>query len=76
VTIIGDGELGNTWFGVTPEERNLREDANVDVSVMDNGIAVAVQTVYGPPVQYNTTASMIALPSFEGMDEIYVIKVK
>lgn len=76
VTIIGDGELGNTWFGVTPEERTLRGDANVDVSVMDNGIAVAVQTVYGPPVQYNTTASMIALPSFEGMDEIYVIKVK
>jgi hypothetical protein len=76
VTIIGDGELGNTWFGVTPEERTLREDSNVDVSVMDNGIAVAVQTVYGPPVQYNTTASMIALPSFEGMDEIYVIKVK
>lgn len=76
VTIIGDGTLGNTWFGVTPEERTLRGDSNVDVSIMDNGIAVAVQTQYGPPVKYSTTASMIALPSFEGMDSIYVMKVK
>lgn len=75
VSIIGTDMLGYTYAGVTPEERTLIGDPKVDVSVMDNGIAIAVQTTYGPPVQYSTTASMIALPSFEGMDSIYAIKV-
>ena len=75
VSIVGSDVLGYTWAGVTPEERTLLGDTKVDVSVMDNGIAIAVQTTYGPPVQHSTTASMIALPSFEGMDSIYVIKV-
>lgn len=76
VTIIGSGTLGNTWYGVTPEERTLLGDPKVDVSVLDSGIAIAVQTIYGPPVQYSTTASQIVLPSYEGMDSVFVIKVK
>lgn len=75
ITIIGANALGNTWNGVTPEERTLLGDPKVDVSVLDDGTAIAVQTIYGPPVQYSTTASRIALPSFEGMDSTFVIKV-
>lgn len=75
VTIIGSGDLGKTWYGTTPEERTLLGDPNVDVSVLDRGVAIAVKTDYGPPVQVSTTASQIVLPSFEGMDSIYVIKV-
>lgn len=76
VTIIGAGQLGNTHRGVTPEERTLMGSDAADVYVLDSGIAVATKTVYGPPVEYHTTASMLALPSFEGMDDIYTIKVK
>ena len=76
VSIIADGTLGNTWMGVTPEERTLLGDSKVDVSVLDSGIAVAIQNIYGPPVRHETTVSQIALPSFEGMDGLYVIKVK
>jgi len=75
VTIVGANTLGNTWNGVTPEERTLIGDPKVDVSVLDDGTAIAVQTIYGPPVQYSTTASRIALPSFEGMDSVFVMKV-
>ena len=75
VSVIGAGTLGNTWYGVTPEERTLLGDPKVDVSILDSGVAVAVQTIYGPPVQYSTTASQIVLPSYEGMDSVYVIKV-
>ena len=75
VTIIGSNQLGNTWYGTTPEERTLLGDPKVDVSVLDRGVAIAVKTDYGPPVQVSTTASQIVLPSFEGMDSIYVIKV-
>lgn len=76
ISIIGDGQLGNLYMGVTPEERTLLGDAKVDVSVMESGIAVAIQNIYGPPVRHETTVSQIALPSFEGMDGLYVIKVK
>ena len=76
VTIIGSGQLGSTWFGTTPEERTLLGDPKVDVNVLDRGVAIAVKTDYGPPVSVATTVSQLVLPSFEGMDSIYVIKVK
>ena len=76
VTIVGDAQLGSTWYGVTPEERTLLGDPKVDVSVLDSGIAVAIQNIYGPPVRHETTVSQIVLPSFEGMDAVYVLKVK
>lgn len=75
VTIIGDGTLGNTYYGTTPEERTLLGDSSVEVSLVKNGIAIAKKTDYGPPVLVSTTAAQICLPSFEGMDAIYVIKV-
>lgn len=76
VTIIGSGQLGNTWYGTTPEERTLLGDPKVDVSILDRGVAVAVKTDYGPPEQVTTSVSQIVLPSFEGMDSIFVMKVK
>lgn len=76
VSIIADGTLGSTWMGVTPEERTLMGDPKVDVSVLDSGVAVAIQNIYGPPVRHETTVSQIALPSYEGMDGVYVLKVK
>ena len=76
VTVIADGTLGSLWMGVTPEERTLLGDSKVDVAVMDSGIAIAIQNIYGPPVRHETTVSQIALPSFEGMDGIVELKVK
>lgn len=82
VTILGSGQLGNTWRGTTPEElttlgnfMNIPQ-APVDITVLDSGIAVAVQNEYKPSFTVTTTASQIVLPSFEGMDSIFVIKVK
>ena len=76
VTVIADGQLGSLWMGTTPEERTLLGDPKVDVAVMDSGIAIAIQNIYGPPVRHETTVSQIALPSFEGMDGIVELKVK
>lgn len=79
ITIIGSGQLGNTWYGTTPEEMTINgnfPNAPVDISVLDRGVAIAVQTEYKPSFTITTTASQIVLPSFEGMDSIFVIKVK
>lgn len=75
VTLIPEGTLGYTWYGTTPEERTLLGNPTVDVTIVDTGVAVAVKREYGPPVKITTTASEIVLPSYERMDETYVIKV-
>ena len=81
VTVLGAGQLGSTWRGTTPEELttigNFMDipQAPVDITVLPSGIAVAIQNEYKPSFTVTTTASQIVLPSFEGMDSIYVIKV-
>lgn len=76
VTLLpGDGvPLGNTWYGTTPEERTLMGNAQADVTIVNTGVTVAV-TVTSDPVNTKTTASEIVLPSFERMNECFVIKV-
>lgn len=72
-TLLPEGTLGNTWRGVTPEERTLLGNDKADVSVVSNGVAITV-TVTTDPVNTKTTVSEIVLPSFERMAETYVIK--
>ena len=74
ITLLPEGSLGNTWFGVTPEERTLMGSKTSDVAIVGGGVAVAV-TVSEDPVNTKTTVSEIVLPSYERMDETYVIKV-
>lgn len=75
VTILPEGELGKTFYGSTPEERTLITNGGVDVAMYDDRIACTVVTRPGPPVSVNTTVSQLCLPSYEGMDGTYVIKV-
>lgn len=72
-TLIPAGALGNTWFGTTPEEADLLSKADVDVSIVETGVAITVSTS-NDPVQTKTTVSEITLPSYERMDETFVIK--
>lgn len=74
VTLLPDGDLGSTWYGVTPEERTLQGSGEANVSILNTGVAVAVK-ITEDPVNTKTTVSEIVLPSFERMDETYVLKV-
>lgn len=71
--LVPEGSLGNTWYGTTPDERTLMSDPNYDTALVGTGIAVTV-TNTSDPVQTKTTVSEIVLPSYERMDETYVIK--
>lgn len=70
---LPEGSVGKTWFGVTPEERTLMGSSEANVSIVGKGTAVTVVTKYGPPVENSTTVSMIVLPSYERMDEVYLL---
>ena len=74
VTFLPEGNLGSTWYGTTPEERTLLGSGEAAVSIVNTGVAVTVK-VTEDPVNTKTTVSEIVLPSFERMDETYVLKV-
>ena len=75
VAVLPAGALGNTWRGTTPEEADLMGSGKADVVVVNNGIALT-QILDEHPVNLNTFASEIVLPSYERMNEVAVIKVK
>ena len=70
-TLLPTGKLGNTYKGTTPEEHRA---SKLNVQIVDDGTAVAVNTSFDP-VQTVTKASEVVLPSFENMDETYMLKV-
>lgn len=74
ITLLPSYTLGNTWYGTTPEEFDLMS-GNTDASVSIVNTGVAVTTVKeAHPVNIQTIVSEIVLPSFERMNDIYVIK--
>lgn len=74
VCLIPDGALGSTWYGTTPEEADLMGSGNAEVSIVNTGVAIT-REVPVQPVNINTFASEIVLPSYERMDEVAVLKV-
>ena len=74
VALIPAGSLGETCYGTTPEEADLMGKNVAAVQIVETGIAVT-QIVDPHPVNLNTFASEIVLPSYERMDEVAVMKV-
>lgn len=74
-TLIPEGNLGNTFYGTTPEESDLMTGQSVaDVSIVNTGVAIT--TIKEPhPVNVETIVSEIVLPSFETLDNIFAAKV-
>lgn len=75
VSLIPAGPLGSTWYGTTPEEADLRGSNVADVAVVNTGVAVT-RIVDPHPVNVNTFASEIVLPSFERIDEVGILVVE
>ena len=74
VCLIPSGSLGNTWYGTTPEEADLQGSNSAEVSIVNTGVAIS-REIQNHPVNINTFASEIVLPSFERMDSVGVLKV-
>lgn len=73
--LIPEGDLGNTWFGTTPEEADLRSGAtDAEVVVVDTGVAITT-TKTTDPVSVDTKVSQVCLPSFEQADQIMIADV-
>ena len=74
VALIPAGALGETCYGTTPEEADLMGKGAATVQIVNEGIAITQETTVNP-VNVNTFASEIVLPSYERMDEVALLKV-
>ena len=74
VALIPAGTLGETCYGTTPEEADLMGKSIAPVQIVNEGIAITQETTVNP-VNVNTFASEIVLPSYERMDEVALLKV-
>lgn len=72
VTLLPAQPLGLTVYGTSPEEADLMADDKADVAIVNTGVAIAT-IKQEHPVNVRVLASEIVLPSFEGMDNVYVI---
>lgn len=74
ISFFPEGNLGYTHFGVTPEESDLINSQVANVSLIDNAIAVTTSKLVDP-VNVETKVSMVAMPSFEKANEVFVVDV-
>ena len=74
VVMVPDGLLGDIWYGTTPEEADLMGSGRAEVYVVNTGVAITTE-ITTHPVNTNIYASEIVLPSWERMDECYLLKV-
>ncbi|MEJ8548167.1 major capsid protein [Brevibacillus borstelensis] len=74
-TLIPEGNLGNLYYGTTPEEADLMSGGtSANVQIVNTGVAIT--TIKEPhPVNVETIVSQICLPSFETIDTIFIAKV-
>lgn len=70
--VIPEGILGNTHLGTTPEESDLLNAIGTDVTVTAEGIAFTTARETDP-VTVSQKVSMVALPSFERIDEVAIL---
>lgn len=74
-TLLPSGNLGNTYFGTTPEESDLMAgNADAKVQIVNTGVAI-MTTKEVHPVNVFTVVSAIMLPSFEQIDSVFIATV-
>jgi hypothetical protein len=73
VAFLPAGNLGNTYFGTTPEEADLMGHAgSSNVSLVDTGVAIT-SMLREDPVNVEVKVSQLTLPSFEMADSVYIL---
>jgi len=73
--LLPPGNLGNTWFGTTPEESDLMASSAVEnVSIVDTGVAITTMK-QADPVNVETKVTQICLPDFPVADQIVIADV-
>lgn len=75
IVFLPSSTVGRTVYGTTPEESDLMSGGtDAQTNLVDN--RVAITTVKEPhPVNVYTIVSAVLIPSYEGIDNVFVAKV-
>lgn len=73
-TLLPSTDLGNSYFGTTPEESDLMSSSIANVSIVNTGVAITTSETRDP-VNVDTKVSFVGLPSFENSDQVQILKV-
>lgn len=71
--MMPDGKMGDTFYGLTAEELELRNNPDVDVSNVGNIVVVQYNTV--DPVGKWIKAVATAMPSFPYADQVFIATI-
>lgn len=76
ITLLPSGAVGSSVYGTTPEELDLLTNNNhrATVTVQSPGITITSWREEHP-VNIATVVSAVMMPSFEAMDNVFVVKV-
>lgn len=70
--LLPSSPVGTTAFATTLEESNLMSGTSANVSIVDTGVAITTSKVVDP-VTVETKVSMVSLPTFEGMEKVFIL---
>lgn len=74
-TLLPAGDLGNTYYGTTPEEADLLSGASGSSTTV-TASGASVTTIKEPnPVNVTTVVSAVLLPSFEAANSVFIATV-
>ena len=75
IILIPDGSVGTTWWAQTPEQYflNARLSASSTYTTREGASVTTYQSPH--PVAQKWIVSAVMMPSFEGMQNVYVLKV-
>ena len=71
--MMPDGKLGDTFYGITAEELELRNNPDVDVSAVGNVVVVPYDTI--DPVGRWIKAVATAMPSVPYADQVFIATI-
>lgn len=75
IILVPDGSVGTTWWAQTPEQYFLNANLSAS-STYTTSEGASVTTYQDPhPVAQKWIVSAVVMPSFEGMQNVYVLKV-
>lgn len=75
-TLLSTLDLGETVYGITPEEADLMggNSAALSCEILENGVALTTWKV-ADPVCVSIKASEVVVPSCPNIDKVYIVKV-
>lgn len=74
ITLLPEGNIGNMMIGRTIDEIQFMDYQGTPVGVLPSGVTITSNMLTIAPYRMVRTVSMVALPTVNNLDDIYIVK--